>query len=90
MVLKRCKITGKFRFFVDGTAIPSITKKLIPETVVCSLRDTVATQIAIKELEIWLSAVDKSGLPGRFKAWIYQHGILPLVLWPLLVCEVAQ
>lgn len=60
MVLKRCKITGKFRFFVDGTAIPSITKKLIPETVVCSLRDTVAIQIAIKELEyssrqVWIA-----------------------------------
>jgi len=32
--------------------------------------------------------VDKSGLPGKFKAWIYQHGILPRILWPLLVYEV--
>ena len=33
-------------------------------------------------------AVDKSGLPGKFKAWIYQHGILPRLLWPLLVYDV--
>lgn len=26
-----------------------------------------------------------SGLPGRFKAWIYQHSILPRILWPLLI-----
>ncbi|KAK0146618.1 hypothetical protein N1851_014073 [Merluccius polli] len=32
-----------------------------------------------------MTAVDKSGLPGKFKAWIYQHGVLPRILWPLLV-----
>lgn len=32
--------------------------------------------------------VDKSGLPGKFKAWIYQHGILPHLLWTLLIYEV--
>ena len=31
--------------------------------------------------------MDKSGLPGKFKAWIYQHGVLPRILWPLLVYE---
>lgn len=25
----------------------------------------------------WLSKVDKFSLPGKYKAWIYQHGILP-------------
>ncbi|KAL0159871.1 hypothetical protein M9458_043596, partial [Cirrhinus mrigala] len=29
-----------------------------------------------------------SGLPGKFKAWIYQHGILPRLLWPLLKYQV--
>lgn len=32
--------------------------------------------------------MDKSGLLGKFKTWIYQHGILPQILWPLLVYEV--
>jgi len=35
-----------------------------------------------------LGAVDKSGLPGKFKAWIYQHGILPWIVWTHLVYEV--
>ncbi len=39
-------------------------------------------------LATWLTAIDKSGLPGKFKAWIYQHGVLPRILWPLLVYEV--
>lgn len=38
-------------------------------------------------LEGWLAAGEKSGLPGKFKAWIDQHGILPGTLWPLLVYE---
>lgn len=53
----------------------------------CSLRDTTAIRTTNQELEAWLVAVDKSGLPGKFKAWIYQHGILPMILWPLLTYE---
>lgn len=36
----------------------------------------------------WVTVVDKSGLPRMFKVWIYQHGILPRLLWPLLIYEV--
>jgi len=41
-------------------------------------------------MEDWLKLVDKCGLPGKFKAWIYQHGILPRLLWPLLVYSVPS
>lgn len=50
----------------------------------CSLRDTVSIRTTNQELEVWLGVVDMSGLPGKFKAWIYQHGILPGILCPLL------
>ncbi|KAL4008901.1 hypothetical protein ACER0C_002753 [Sarotherodon galilaeus] len=49
---------------------------------------TGCTISANEELGAWLIKVDKSGLPGRFKAWIYQHSILPRILWPLLVYTV--
>ena len=39
----------------------------------------------VGDLELWLTRVDKSGLPGCFKAWIYQHAVLPRILWPLFV-----
>ncbi|XP_053183947.1 LOW QUALITY PROTEIN: uncharacterized protein LOC128367182 [Scomber japonicus] len=93
MVLKRGKVVDKFRFFVDGAVIPSITEKPVTslgKVFDCSLRDTASVQTTIKRLETWLSTVDKSGLPGRFKAWLYQHGILPRILWPLLVYEVTM
>lgn len=39
------------------------------------LKDTAASQVTSNDVTSWLSAVDRSGLPGKFKAWIYQHGI---------------
>lgn len=38
----------------------------------------------------WLKTMDKSGLPDKFKAWVYQHRILPRILWPLLIFEVPM
>ncbi|XP_060744907.1 uncharacterized protein LOC132858536 [Tachysurus vachellii] len=29
-----------------------------------------------KQVEVWLKKIDKSGLPGKYKCWIYQHGLL--------------
>lgn len=34
--------------------------------------------------------MDKSGLSGQFKASVYQHIILPRIIWPLLICEVLM
>jgi hypothetical protein len=44
------------------------------------------------QLGEWMTAVDKSKLPGKYKAWIYnnyEHGVLPRVLWPFLIYEVT-
>lgn len=54
----------------------------------CSTEDAASIGETNQELESWLIAVDKPGLPGKFKAWIYKHSILPSILWPLLVYKV--
>lgn len=36
----------------------------------------------------WLRKIDISGLPGKLKSWIYQHGLLPRLMWLLTVYEV--
>ncbi|KAJ3600351.1 hypothetical protein NHX12_031336 [Muraenolepis orangiensis] len=76
MVLRKGKVVDKFQFNIADTAIPSISEKPVKslgKVFDCSLRDTTSIQ---------------SGLPGKFKAWVYQHGILPRILWPLLVYAV--
>lgn len=41
-------------------------------------------------LGAWLVAVTKSWLLGKFKANIYQHGILASIVSPLLVYSIPQ
>ena len=41
-----------------------------------------------KQVEECLKKIDKSGLPGKYKCWIYQHGLLPRLMWLLTVYEV--
>ncbi|XP_056097411.1 uncharacterized protein LOC130076370 [Rhinichthys klamathensis goyatoka] len=91
LVLMKGKVTDKFHFSLGTTKIPSLTEepvKSLGKVFNCSLRDAASIKATNQDLETWLAAVDKSGLPGKFKAWIYQHGILPRILWPLLVYEV--
>lgn len=54
------------------------------------LKDTATMQQTWSDLTAWLTVIDKLGLPGKFKAWIYQHAVLPRLLWPLLVYEVPM
>ncbi|KAL7853126.1 hypothetical protein SRHO_G00189270 [Serrasalmus rhombeus] len=46
-----------------------------------------SVQSTCAELDGWLKSVDKSRLPRKFKAWVYQHDV-PRILWPLLVYAV--
>jgi len=74
LVLKKGKVTNQFHFTLGTTQIPSITEKpmkSLGKVFDCSLKDMAVIRAANLELEGWLAAVDKSGLPGKFKAWIY-------------------
>ena len=91
LVLKKGKVMEKVRFTVAGEIIPTLTEKPIKnlgKTFNSSLKDTAVKQKTIKDFEEWLTKFNKSGLPGRFKAWLFQHAVLPRILWPLLVYDI--
>ncbi|XP_061896833.1 uncharacterized protein LOC133645919 [Entelurus aequoreus] len=93
LVLKKGKVADHFRFTVGGYLIPTVTErpvKSLGKIFDSSLKDAVALQQTKSDLTSWLTAIDKSGLPGKFKAWMYQHGVLPRILWPLLIYEVPM
>ncbi|KAI2644044.1 Peptide chain release factor 1 [Labeo rohita] len=46
------------------------------------------TIIPVSVREQTPGSLEKSGLLGKYKAWGYQHGEVPRLLWPLLVYEV--
>ena len=63
MVLKRGRVVDKFRLSLSGTAIPSITEqpvKSLGKLFDSTLGDTAAIQKTTKDLEAWLTKVDKS------------------------------
>lgn len=79
LVVRKGNITDKFCFFLGGVQIPSITKKPVNslgKVFNSTLRDTAILHETGKEIHAWIAAVDRSRLPGKFKAWIYQHGNL--------------
>ncbi|XP_039504261.1 uncharacterized protein LOC120460516 [Pimephales promelas] len=91
LVLRKGKVADQFRFMLGDTRIPSVSEKPVKslgKLFTHNLKDTAARKGTSDDFDTWLLAVDKSGLPGRFKAWIYQHGILPRLLWPLRIYEV--
>lgn len=76
-------MTDGFPILLGGTQTPSVREKLIKSLVKifdCTLKDAVS--IRATNLEAWLTAGNKSGLPDKIKAWMHQHGILLMILWP--------
>ena len=41
-----------------------------------------------KTVRGWLQIAYSSGLPGKFRAWMYQNGVLHQSMWPLMLYEV--
>lgn len=93
LVLKKGKVIDQLHFKLGAQLIRSVTEqpvKHLGKVFGCSLKDTNSITVTSAELEGWMKAVDRSSLPGCFKAWVYQHGILPRILWPLLIYEVPK
>lgn len=53
-----------------------------------TLTDKNSISISEQSVEEWLKKLDKSGLSGKYKCWIYQHGLLPRLIRPITVYQV--
>lgn len=90
LVIKKGRVTSKFSLQVQGEVIPSIVEnpiKCLGKWLNASLTDGANVTDAVKLAEEWLKKTDKSLLPGKFKTWLYQHGLLPRLLWLFTVYE---
>ena len=91
LVLKKGKVDDRMRFKIGGEVIPTVTEKPVKSLgkwFTSALNDHQSIREVITTVEEWMKTLDKCGLPGKFKAWCYQHGVLPRVLWPILMYEV--
>ncbi|XP_052256524.1 uncharacterized protein LOC127861838 [Dreissena polymorpha] len=53
-----------------------------------SLQDRDNVKKLEEQVEEGLKKIDRCGLHGKFKAWLYQHALLPRLIWPLVLYEV--
>jgi hypothetical protein len=92
LVLRRGKVQKHLRFKINGQTIPTVSEqpvKSLGKWFDDTLKDKDSIQKMVKQTELWMETIEKSGLPGKLKTWCYQHGVLPRLLWPLLMYEVA-
>lgn len=91
LVIQKGKTTRKFKLIVQGEEIPNIQGnpiRCLGKWYDDSLSDRNSISSTGRQVEEWLEKIDKSGLPGKYKCWIYQHGLLPRLMWLLTVYEV--
>ena len=86
LVIKKGKVTKRFILQVQREDIPSIMDrpiKCLGKWYDVSLKDTNNISRTKNQLQDGLKLIDKIGLPGKFKAWLYKHGMLPRLCDPL-------
>lgn len=71
------------------SSIEGISMKCLGKWFKESLIDKNSIEYTKKRFQTWLKIIDGSGLSGKYKVWIYQHGIVPRLMWLLLIYEVA-
>ncbi|KAK0135502.1 hypothetical protein N1851_028657 [Merluccius polli] len=78
LVLRRGHVQDRFLFKITEDIIPTGRLQRQGE---CEGEEEI-------QAETWMTPLENSGLPGKYKAWGYQYGVLPRLVWPLLVYEV--
>ncbi|KAK3520023.1 hypothetical protein QTP70_010861 [Hemibagrus guttatus] len=89
LVLKKGCIQDLFHFRIKDTIMKMVQErpvKSLGNWYMADLNDKQSVRDII-QVDTWMT--EKSGLPGKYKAWGYQHGVVPRLLWPLLVYEVS-
>lgn len=86
-------MTSKFQLQDQGDTILSIKEnpmKCLGKWYNSSLTDRDNVSRTKKHSGEWLKNIEKSGLPGKFKAWHFQHGLLPRLMWLLTIYKVPM
>ena len=55
-----------------------------------TLCDKTNVNIIEQQVAEGMRNIDKTGLPGISKAWVYQHGLLPRITWPLILHDLER
>ncbi|XP_060589960.1 uncharacterized protein LOC132745155 [Ruditapes philippinarum] len=93
LVVRKGKVTDRFKLTIQKEEIPSLVNnpvKCLGKWFDSTLKDTKSQGRLKQQVEEGLKRIDKSELPGKYKAWIFQHGLLARLIWPLMVNEILS
>lgn len=80
------------RFFIGQEPIPTVSEKPIKSLgrwYDSKLRDTDQALLLRQEIIEGLQSIDRTLLPGKLKIWCLQFGLLPRLMWPLTMYNIA-
>ncbi|KAK0136941.1 hypothetical protein N1851_026874 [Merluccius polli] len=74
---------GSVSLKIREDIIPTVQEKLVKSLgkwYRADLNDKESVKEMLIQAETWMTSLEKSGLPGMYKAWGYQRGVLPRLL----------
>ena len=78
---------------IEGVPITSITEKPVKylgKLYNKTLNEMEQAAEVLEELKIGLKKIDKTVIAGRYKAWMFQHMLLPRIMWPLTIYNIPE
>ena len=79
--------------FIEGVPVTSITEKPIRylgKVYNKTLNEQEQAREVLAELKQGLKKIEKEVIPGRYKAWMFQHMLLPRIMWPLTIYNIPE
>ena len=92
LVIIRGKVSNKTPS-IEGIPITSITEKPIKylgKLYNKTLNEREQAEEVLVELNQGLKKIEKTQIPGRYKAWMFQHMLLPRIMWPLTIYNIPE
>ena len=92
LVLRKGKVNQNINFMVGGQRIPTVSEepvKSLGRWFDESLKDINQAK-EIYRIQEGLYKIDCCLLQGKFKVWCLPHIFILMLLWPLLVYEIAR
>ena len=92
LVIVKGEVSNK-KPYIKGTPIVSVSDapvKYLGKTYTQSLSDREQAEDTLEELQRSLKKLERCQVPGRYKAWMVQHMILPRIMWPLTIYRIPE
>jgi hypothetical protein len=94
---KKCRslviVKGKIKdmhYKIQSDIMPTIYEepiKYLGKWYNSSLKDISNVKNVCIQLKEYMKKIEKCTIPGRFKAWMFHHGVIPKMRWPLMMYE---